>query len=128
MRRGKYSLHPLLSSFYRRLEQDVRKDQTGEALRVRARDNPSLVDALVDDGFAFTETSAADLELQHFLTHNKRYRITADLFFEIHQILQKETERRLRDGERAFAGPGGPAPARPAQGRAASARPASTRS
>lgn len=104
VRRGKYSLHPLLSSFYRRLEQDVRKDQTGEALRVRARDNPALVDALVDDGFAFTETSAADLELQHFLTHNKRYRITADLFFEMHQILQKEAERRLRDGERAFMG------------------------
>jgi class 3 adenylate cyclase len=60
------------------------------------------VDALVEDGFALTETNAVDLELQHFLTHNKRYRITSDLFFEMHQILQKEAERRLRDGERAF--------------------------
>jgi class 3 adenylate cyclase len=104
VRRGKYSLLPLLSTFYRRLEQDVRKDQTGEAMRVRVHENPALVEALIDDGFAFTETSAADLELQHFLTYNKRYRISADLFFEMHQILLKEAERRLRDNERAFLG------------------------
>ena len=102
MRRGKYSLFPLLSSFYRKLEQDGRKDQTGEAMRVRARDNPALVEALIEDGFAFTELGSSDLELQHFLTHNKRYRIGADVFFEMHQILLREAERRLRENERAF--------------------------
>jgi class 3 adenylate cyclase len=103
VRRGKYSLFPLLSSSYRRLEQDVRKDQTGEASRVQVHENPSLVEGLIEDGFAFTETSAEALELQHFLTHNKRYRIGADLFFEMHQILQREAERRMRENERAFA-------------------------
>ncbi len=102
VRKGKYSLFPLLSSFYRKVEQDSRKDQTGEATRVRAKDNPALVEALIEDGFAFTEMSAADLDLQHFLTHNKRYRISADLFFEMHQILLREAERRLRENERAF--------------------------
>ena len=102
VRRGKYSLFPLLSSFYRKVEQASRKDQTGEATRVRARDNPALVEALIEDGFAFTEVGSTDLELQHFLTHNKRYRIGADLFFEMHQILLREAERRLRENERAF--------------------------
>jgi len=86
VRRGKYSLFPLLSSFYRKIELDSRKDQTGEAMRVRARDNPALVEALIEDGFAFTEVSSADL------------------FFEMHQILLREAERRLRENERAFMG------------------------
>ena len=102
VRKGKYSLFPLLSTFYRKVEQDSRKDQTGEATRVQARDNPALLEALIDDGFAFTEVTSTDLELQHFLTHNKRYRIGADLFFEMHQILLGEAERRLRENERAF--------------------------
>ena len=102
LKRGKYSLFPLLSSFYRRLDQEARKDQTGEASRAQARENPALVEALIDDGFAFTETTAAELDLQQFLAHNKRYRLTAELFFEMHQILLREAERRLRDGERAF--------------------------
>jgi class 3 adenylate cyclase len=103
VRRGKYSLFPLLSSSYRRLEQDIRKDQTGEASRVQVHENPALVEGLIEDGFALTETSAETLELQHFLTHNKRYRISADLFFEMHQILLGEAEHRMRENERAFA-------------------------
>jgi class 3 adenylate cyclase len=102
VRKGKYSLFPLLSSFYRRVDQDLRKDQTGEQSRVQVKENPGLVEAVVEDGFAFTETTASDLELQHFLVQNKRYRITPEIFFEMHQILVREAERRLRDNERVF--------------------------
>jgi class 3 adenylate cyclase len=103
IKKGKYSLFPLLSGCYRRIDSEARKDQTGEAARVQPRENPALVEALVDDGFAFTETTAADLDLQQYLATNKRYRLTPELFFEIHQILLREAERRLREGERAFA-------------------------
>ena len=50
VRRGKYSLFPLLSSSYRRLELEVRKDQTGEASRVHVHDNPALVEGQMRGG------------------------------------------------------------------------------
>jgi len=107
VRRLKYSLHPLLSSFYRRLEQASRREfEKADTDKVAANtgrpDDRGLVDALLEDGFAFTEVSIADLDFNRFLASNKRYRISADVFFEIYQILQRETERRLREGDRGL--------------------------
>src|SRR5688572_14579344 len=67
VRKLKYSLHPLLSSFYRRLDQSVRRslDQTEPGrldFMTGSRENTSLADALLDDGFAFTEQSIADFD------------------------------------------------------------------
>jgi class 3 adenylate cyclase len=97
VRKGKYSLHPLLSSFYRRMDQDSR----------RVRGSPGtpaapLVEAILEDGFAFTELSCADVDFNLFLASNKRYRLSAEVFFEIQQILVRETERRLREGDRGL--------------------------
>jgi class 3 adenylate cyclase len=107
VRKLKYSLHPLLSSFYRRLEQSARRageqphpDQV--AFLAGSAENPSLVDALIEDGFAFTELSISDLDFNLFLASNKRYRLSADLFFELYTILVRETERRLREGDRGL--------------------------
>ena len=43
-----------------------------------------------------------DLDFNQFLAANKRYRLSADLFFEIYSILVRETERRLREGDRGL--------------------------
>jgi class 3 adenylate cyclase len=107
MRKLKYSLHPLLSSFYRRIEHSVRRDVARmdperQAVLTGSKDNLALIDALLEDGFAFNETSILDVDFNQFLAANKRYRLGADLFFEIFSLLTRETERRLREGDRAL--------------------------
>jgi class 3 adenylate cyclase len=101
LRRGKQSLFPLIQSFYRRLDQDCRRPVPGED-DVAWGENPSLVASIIDDGFAFTETSAAVLDLGSFLATNKRFRIPPEAFFEIQQVLVSEAERRLREGDRGL--------------------------
>jgi class 3 adenylate cyclase len=101
LRKGKQSLFPLLQSFYRRLDQDCRRPREGEEA-IAAGENPSLVASIIEDGFAFTETSAAHLDLGHFLATNKRFRIPPEAFFELQQILVREAERRLREGDRGL--------------------------
>lgn len=107
VRKLKYSLHPLLSSFYRRLDQAARRDVEREdtvhaAFLSGGKENLSIVEALIEDGFAFTEGTIADLDFNQFLASNKRYRIPADVFFEIYSILIRETERRLKEGDRGL--------------------------
>jgi class 3 adenylate cyclase len=102
LRRAKYSLHPLLSSLFRRLDQDARKEMNKEQIRLFGSEAPALTEAVLDDGFAFTEVSVSDLDFNQFLAANKRYRITAEVFFEIQAILLRETERRIREGDRAL--------------------------
>jgi class 3 adenylate cyclase len=104
VRKLKYSLHPLLSSFYRRVDLAGRRDaETADPEReglFGSEENPSLVEALIEDGFAFTEPSIADLDFNQFLAANKRYRLGPDAFFEIYLLLLRETERRVREGDR----------------------------
>jgi class 3 adenylate cyclase len=107
IRKLKYNLHPLLSSVYRRAAETARRELEAEdpalaALLTGERENQSLADAVIDDGFAFTELSISDLDFNLFLAANKRYRISADLFFEIYSILIRETERRLREQDRGL--------------------------
>jgi class 3 adenylate cyclase len=107
VRQLKYSLHPLLASLYRRLDQAARRtveqaDPPRAALLAGASENTSLVDALIEDGFAFTEMSIGNVDFNQFLAANKRYRLGADLFFEIYTLLLKETDRRLRENERGL--------------------------
>jgi class 3 adenylate cyclase len=105
VRKLKYSLHPLLSSLYRRLDQAARRNsEQADAERAQflagSAENTGLIEGLLEDGFAFTEASLADLDFNQFLAANKRYRLSTDLFFEIYSILVRETERRLREGDR----------------------------
>ena len=107
LRKAKYSLHPLLSSFYRRVDNAARReveqaDPAQVAFLAGRVENTSLVDALIEDGFAFTEVSIQDLDFNLYLSSNKRYRLSADLFFEIYSILVRETERRLGQGDRGL--------------------------
>jgi class 3 adenylate cyclase len=101
LRKGKQSLFPLLQSFYRRVDQDCRRPREGEE-GIASGESPSLVASIVEDGFAFTETTAADLDLGPFLAANKRFRIAPEAFFEIQQILVREADRRLREGDRGL--------------------------
>lgn len=99
----KYSLHPLLSSFYRRVERAALAEVGDRACDpAGTQENPGLIDALIEDGFAFTEVGIADLDFNQFLASNKRYRLSAEVFFEIHSLLLRETERRLREGDRGL--------------------------
>ncbi len=99
LRRGKQSLYPLLQSFFRRVDLESRRN--GEATS-EGGENTALVSSIIDDGFAFTEASIADLDLSHFLAINKRYRIPPEAFFEIQQVLVREADRRLREGDRGL--------------------------
>lgn len=99
VRKAKYSLHPILSSAYKRLEQEGRKEKNG---RVLGYENPALVESIIEDGFAFTEVSSGEMDFHAFLTDNKRYRLPAEVFFELQQVLVRETERRLREGDRGL--------------------------
>jgi len=101
LKKGKQSLFPLLQSFYRRIDQDCRRAREAEGGRAFS-ENPALAAAIIDDGFAFTETSAAELDLGPFLATNKRFRIAPEAFYEIQQILVREAERRLREGDRGL--------------------------
>ncbi len=101
VRKLKYSLHPLLSSFYRQVERAARAERDGSAAP-ETSDGSGLVDALIDDGFAFTEIGLADLDFNQFLAANKRYRLSPDVFFEIQSLLLRETERRLAEGDRGL--------------------------
>jgi class 3 adenylate cyclase len=101
VRKLKYSLHPLLASFYRQVE------RTAQAERESADGPPwnedgALVDALIDDGFAFTEVGLQDLDFNQFLAANKRYRLGPDVFFEIQSLLLREVERRLAENDRGL--------------------------
>jgi class 3 adenylate cyclase len=107
LRKSKYSLHPLLSSFYRRVDHAARREVERAnpeqmAFLAGGADNTSLIDSLIEDGFAFTEVSIQDLDFNLYLSSNKRYRLSADLFFEVYSILVRETERRLRQGDRGL--------------------------
>jgi class 3 adenylate cyclase len=101
LRKGKQSLFPLLQSFYRRIDQDCRRAREAESANAFS-ENPALAGAIIDDGFAFTEVSATDLDLGPFLASNKRFRIAPEAFYEIQQILVREAERRLREGDRGL--------------------------
>jgi class 3 adenylate cyclase len=101
LRKGKQSLFPLLQSFYHRVEQDCRRPREGEG-GITSGENPSLVASIIEDGFAFTERGASDLDLGQFLATNKRFRIPPEVFFELQQILVREAERRLREGDRGL--------------------------
>jgi len=104
IRKAKYSLHPLLSSFYRRLDQQCRRATGDHAGTLLADGNGSLVEAVIEDGFAMTEVSSSELDFNQFLAANKRYRLSAECFFEVQQILVREAERRLREGDRSLLG------------------------
>jgi class 3 adenylate cyclase len=107
VRKLKYSLHPLLATFYRQVDQAARREverQDAEHAEFLAggRENLGLIEAVIEDGFAFTEASIQELDFNQFLAANKRYRIGADVFFEIYTILIRETERRVREGDRGL--------------------------
>jgi class 3 adenylate cyclase len=99
VRKAKYSLHPILSSTYRRLDLEGRREKNGPLL---GSENPGLIESIIDDGFAFTERSSSELDFTSFLKDNKRYRLPAEVFYEIQQVLVHETERRLREGDRGL--------------------------
>ena len=67
----------------------------------------------------------ADFDFNHFLAANKRYRLSADVFFEIYSILFRETERRLREGDRGLLARVAPPPARACRRSSSRPRPAS---
>ncbi len=101
LRRGKQSLFPLLQSFYRRIDQEIRRAKEGDDL-LAVGENRSLVSSIFEDGFAFTELAVQDVDLSHFLFNNKRYRIPAEAYFDIQQVLVSEADRRLREGARGL--------------------------
>ena len=101
VRKLKYSLHPLLAGFYRQVDRAAREERDAAESTVEGEDG-ALVDALIEDGFAFTEVGLADLDFNQFLAANKRYRLGPDVFFEIQSLLLREIERRLQEGDRGL--------------------------
>jgi class 3 adenylate cyclase len=106
VKRAKYQIHPLLAQFYRRVDQAARKelekspDAAGSL--ARGQDNPSLIDAILDDGLAFTETTVAELDVPALLRENRRYKISSDALFELQGILARDVERRAKEGDKGL--------------------------
>jgi class 3 adenylate cyclase len=107
LKRQKQALQPLLSTLFRRVDEAARRAvEQAQPGRIEflqgSRENGSLVDSLLDDGFAFTQLRAAELDFNLFLSGNRRHRISADVFYEILSGLTAEADRRLREGERGL--------------------------
>lgn len=105
--RGRYALQPVLANQYRRLAQQAGRDldkQASERVGFLAGDAETSVvmDAVLDDGFAFTESSFAVLDVPRFLGSTRRYRVTGSLWGEFTGILTRELDRRLKDGEKGL--------------------------
>src|SRR5262245_34289200 len=106
VKKAKHSIHLVLAQFFRRVDQAVRKEleksSPGAALLAADRENTGLIDAILDDGLAFTETGVADLDVALVLRENRRYRLSADALFELQGVLAREVERRLREGDKGL--------------------------
>jgi class 3 adenylate cyclase len=107
LKRAKYSAHALFAQFYRRVDQSVRKELEKQAPAQGAlvgggQENGSLIDALFDDGLAFTEPGIAELDVQALLRENRRFRISADAFADFQGVLTREVERRVREGDKGL--------------------------
>lgn len=107
VRRQKYLLGPHLTTLYRAVDAGARRAaEQAEPGKVGflagTSDVSAVVEAVIEDGFAFTEPSFEELDLRHLLAHSRRHRIAPELFGEWHQVLSAEVERRLREGERGL--------------------------
>jgi class 3 adenylate cyclase len=104
-RRVRYSLQPILSSFFLRAEQSVRRElqrsENGFVLADHGQ-NTGLIDSIVEDGMAFVETGMADLDIAGFASASKRHRISGEIYQEFESVIVRDLERRLREGERAL--------------------------
>jgi class 3 adenylate cyclase len=100
----KVLLPSYLGPVYRRLEAMARRtadarDPELAALRGGGGEDETLVAALTEDGYAFTESSIEGLDLADFIASKKRLGYSAELFSEISQVLVRETESRLHSGD-----------------------------
>jgi class 3 adenylate cyclase len=106
VKKAKPSIHLVLAQFYRRVDQTVRKEQernSPEAVLVAGdRENFSLIDAILDDGLAFTETTVSDLDVAAVLREGRRFKLSSDAMFELQGVLAREVERRLREGDKGL--------------------------
>ena len=89
VRKLKYSLHPLLSSFYRRVDQAARRaveqaDARQPAFLTGGRENPASSTRCIDDGFAFTELDHRGPRLQPVPGRQQALPALRRLFFEIY--------------------------------------------
>jgi len=86
----KYQMHPFLKGVHRNALERVWarfKHRNGNALRqnLGANFNTALIDCIIDDQLALTETSLARLNFQQILVEsNKRFRLNFSEFREIH--------------------------------------------
>ena len=102
---GRYALQPVLSSSYRRIAQKVGRELTDServGFLIGSGESTCVMDAVLDDGFAFTEGSFTAFDVSRFLAANRRYRVSAPLWTEFCGILSREIERRLKDGDKGL--------------------------
>jgi class 3 adenylate cyclase len=102
---GRYALQPVLSNLYRRLAQKVERELNHServGFLAGAGERTCVIDSVLDDGFAFTESSFAALDVSRFLSSNRRYRVSAQLWTEFSTILTRELERRLKEGDKGL--------------------------
>jgi len=107
LQRAKFAIHPLLARFLRNVWQaacreveQVRQGHLGFLLGRYLR--VSLVDAIIDDQLPLTLTSIGEVDFAAILANNSRYRIRADVFSEIYDLLYKEIEARLLTNDSLF--------------------------
>jgi class 3 adenylate cyclase len=105
--RLRFSVHPLLERFYGKVWRDTCREvdqvRPGQ-LRFALGDSiqSSLVDALIEDQFPFTCTDINAIDFATILKNNTRFRLTYELFSEIHDLLSLEIDKRVTSKEPTF--------------------------
>ena len=98
----KYQMHPFLQGAHRSALERVWarfKHHNGNALRqnLGGNFNTAMIDCIIDDQLAFTETSLARLNFQQVLVdNNKRFRLNFAEFREMHAALRERLRAVLR--------------------------------
>ncbi|MBP2669972.1 MAG: Adenylate cyclase, family 3 (some protein containing domain) [candidate division NC10 bacterium] len=98
----KYQMHPFLAGVHRNPLDRVWarfKHQNGNALRQNLGGdfNTTLIDCIVDDQLALTETSVGRLNFQQVLVdNNKRFRLTFPEFRDVHATFRDRLREILR--------------------------------
>jgi class 3 adenylate cyclase len=97
---ARFAIHPLLSSFLRNVWQsacrEVEQGRPGFLRFLLGRYvRVSLADAIIDDQLPLMLTHIGEVDYAAILANNSRYRISAEIFSEIYDLLYKEVETRV---------------------------------
>ncbi len=101
----RYQIHPLLSGLFHRLEERVfssfnRPQEKMVRFQLGSSYNASLIHSIMDDQLPLTENDPNLFDPHRILIpENRRFRLSAEAFEEIHDILRTQLEKGVESGD-----------------------------